>query len=331
MIVTSLRDNLLKRGISAEIAWLPFRSYSPEVASQTVGIRLLDVREACGDKIDTLITIRYPAYALKHPNKRCWFIHHHRQAYDLWGSPYQDMEDTPDANRIRRMMFASDELYLREARRVYTNSRIVASRLVKFNAIEPDGVLYPPHPNPEIFRSGDFGDFFLYAARLCPIKRQSLAIEAMRHVKSPFKLVFVGSPDAPGYGDELLSLAKNVGVADRVEFLGWLSEEEKAEYTAAACAALYIPFDEDSYGYSTLEAFHSSKPVITLTDSGGPLEVIDDGRNGCIADPTPEALAEAMETVWQHKARAKTMGREALETISLLGIDWNHVVESLVA
>ena len=42
-------------------------------------------------------------------------------------------------------------------------------------------------------------------------------------------------------------------------FLGWISEQEKADLMANCYAALYIPYDEDSYGYVTLEAFHSAK------------------------------------------------------------------------
>jgi len=95
--------------------------------------------------------------------------------------------------------------------------------------------------------------------------------------------------------------------------------------------ALYLPFDEDSYGYVTLEAFHSHKPVLTFTDSGGTDEVIVDGENGRILDPTPEALAEGMERLWADRPAAVGMGHEAFATIGRHGIEWSHILERLVA
>ena len=67
----------------------------------------------------------------------------------------------------------------------------------------------------------------------------------------------------------------------------WISEEEKADLIARSAGVLYVPFLEDSYGYVTLEAFHAHKPVITCCDSGGTLEIIEDGVNGLIVAPEP--------------------------------------------
>ena len=113
--------------------------------------------------------------------------------------------------------------------------------------------------------------------------------------------------------------------------LGWISEEEKARLMADAFAVLYLPVDEDSYGYVTLEAFHSSRAVLTLNDSGGTNELVEDGNNGLILEPTAEALAEGMERCWADRARARDLGQAALETLARRHIDWDHVVERLVA
>src|SRR5207237_202557 len=94
-------------------------------------------------------------------------------------------------------------LYLRECRKVYTNSKIVADRLRQFNQLEPDGVLYPPLPRQHPFRPGASGDYLFYASRLTPIKRQDLAIEALRHTPAEVRLVIAGAPDVPGYLETL--------------------------------------------------------------------------------------------------------------------------------
>ena len=41
----------------------------------------------------------------------------------------------------------------------------------------------------------------------------------------------------------------------------------------------------------TAEAFASRKAVVTCRDSGGPAELVEDGVNGFVCEPTPEALA----------------------------------------
>jgi glycosyltransferase involved in cell wall biosynthesis len=331
MIVDDLEAALAARGYQVDTIRIPFVSSWECVLEQTLAIRLLDVTESSGNKIDRLITIRYPSYALPHPNKVAWFIHHHRGAYDLWDTPYCDIPPGPEGRKVRDSIHRADNRYLREARKVFANSGVVARRLKYFNGIDVDDVLFPPLLRTEHFHCKEYGDYFLYASRLNRIKRQHVAMEAMRHVRSPFRLVLAGVADDPSYEAELRHLARRMGVEDKVVFRGWVSEEEKADLLAGACAALYLAYDEDSYGYATLEAFHSRKAVLTFADSGGPREVIRDGCNGRVVPPAPPALAEALEAMWADKRRAAEMGRAAFETLRQHNINWDHVIESLVA
>ena len=326
-IVEDLHRELLRRGFESDTLLIPFDSHWPNIAEQTAAIRLLDV----GDRADRLIAIRTPAYALRHPNKVAWFIHHHREAYDLWGTPWGGMPDTEFGRHHRDMMRRSDEIYLRECHRVFANSRIVANRVLEFDGIRPRAILYPPLERDHPFRPGPFGDSILYVSRLNAIKRQELAIEAMRHTDPAVELVIAGTGDDPAYQSKLEARAREIGVAERVRFTGWISDAEKATLTASCCGALYLAFDEDSYGYSTLEAFHACKPVITLTDSGGSLEVIRDGHNGLVCEPEPEALAAAMNRLWRDRADGARMGANAHATLAEFGIDWDRIIQRLTA
>lgn len=331
-IVDDLHRELIARGVDADIVLLPLYSAWDELAEQTLAFRLLDLSESAGNKIDRLIAIRYPSYALRHPNKVAWFIHHHREAYDLWGTKWCGMPDNPVGHHYRDMMHRSDRTYLEECRRIYTNSVVVADRLEKYNRITADRVLYPPLASGHPFRpSQQSGDYIFYPSRISPIKRQALAIEALAHAPKKLRLVIAGTGDVPGAIEPLQALADSLGVLDRIEFTGWISEERKAELMAGCCGCLYLAYDEDSYGYVTLEAFHTAKPVITLTDSGGSLEVVRDGINGFVCEPTPVALGDAMTRLWTKAAAAKSMGRNALRTIDDFKINWDHVVENLLA
>ena len=87
-------------------------------------------------------------------------------------------------------------------------------------------------------------------------------------------------------------------------------------------------FDED-YGYVTLEAFYSKKPVITTNDSGCPLEFIDDKKNGFIVSPDPKKIATSMDTLFKNKQNSKKMGENGFQKIKSMNLSWDHVVKSL--
>ena len=145
MIVRDLARAIREHGHDVDTVELPFASKWDEMLGQMLAIRLTDVTQ----RSDALIAIRTPSYVLRHPNKLLWFIHHHRGAYDLWGTEFQDIPATPEGLAVRDAIIAADDLYLREAQRVFTNSQIVSDRLKRFNHLDST-VLYPPlgHPDP---------------------------------------------------------------------------------------------------------------------------------------------------------------------------------------
>jgi len=104
-------------------------------------------------------------------------------------------------------------------------------------------------------------------------------------------------------------------------------DEGLIELYAEALAVIYTPFDED-FGYVTLEAFLSRKPVITATDSGGPLEFVVDGVNGSIIAPQPESLADAINRYAADRRRAASHGDAGHVRASL--VTWDGVIEKLV-
>ena len=143
-------------------------------------------------------------------------------------------------------------------------------------------------------------------------------------------LCFAGTSDQPSYADELKSLARKLKVQQRVEWLGGISSDEIRRRYAHAIAVIYPPTDED-YGYVTLEAMLASKPVITCTDSGGPLEFVTDRETGLIVEPTPEALAAALDLLWENREQAKTWGEAGRDRYDSLNLSWETVVKKLLA
>jgi len=116
-------------------------------------------------------------------------------------------------------------------------------------------------------------------------------------------------------------------VMDRVELLGYVSDQDLLELYAHCRASLYAPLNED-YGYVTVESFLSRKPVITSTDSGGPLEFVEDGVNGVVTAPEPEALAGAIDRLFSlPETRLRDMGEEGRRRVA--HITWDAVVDRL--
>jgi glycosyltransferase involved in cell wall biosynthesis len=126
---------------------------------------------------------------------------------------------------------------------------------------------------------------------------------------------------------DLRRLAATLGVAERVDFLGFVSAEDLVAFYAGCRAAWYAPQDED-YGYVTVESFLSRKPVVTSTDAGGPLEFVEDGVTGVVAAPEPQALAEAIDRLFAlPEARLREMGAVARGRVEHLS--WDTVVDRL--
>jgi glycosyltransferase involved in cell wall biosynthesis len=154
----------------------------------------------------------------------------------------------------------------------------------------------------------------------------------MAQARTPVKLKIAGVADAPEYERLLNDLIQKHDLSGRVELLShWISEEEKMQLLADCLAVLYAPYDEDSYGYPSLEAHHSSKSVITAEDSGGTLELIEDGRNGFVVPPRAEDLGRAMDRLWLDRSLAERMGQRGRQRVDDLGISWEHVIDRLLA
>lgn len=325
----NLIDALRNAGHEAEIVAIPFKWYPPEKILDTMlACRLIDLSESCGQKIDRLVALKFPAYLIPHPNKVVWLLHQHRQAYELWGTPLGDLEHFPNGIQVKETIVNADNKILSDNIALYANSINVARRLKKFNQIEATPLYHPPH-NAELFYCKEYGDYFFFPSRLNPTKRQFLAIEALAKTKNKIRVVFAGGSDNAAYGKELLNLAKNLGVEKRVSFLGKVSETEKIEYFARSLGVIYPPFEED-YGYVTLEAMLASKPVITCTDSGGPTEFIENRKTGLIVDFNSESMAAAMDELWDNISFAKLLGQAGKDYYKSLNINWTNVVTQLL-
>jgi glycosyltransferase involved in cell wall biosynthesis len=212
---------------------------------------------------------------------------------------------------------------LPECREIFTISRNVAERLARYNGLSGTA-LYPPPHHLGRYRCDGYGDFLFYAGRLDSLKRLDLAIDAMKRVRCGAKLKIAGKGPLER---ELRKQVERLGLADRVELLGFVSADELVDLYARCRAAYYAPLNED-YGYVTVESFLSRKPVVTTSDAGGPLEFVSHGENGLVAEAEAGAVAAAIDRLWQEpETRLREWGEAGIARVQ--GITWDHAIDRL--
>lgn len=308
---------------------LPFKWYPGEVlADHMMAARLHDLTEFDGVPVDMIIGLKFPAYLAHHPNKLFWILHQHRAAYDLWESGDADMMHDPDGDALRALIHAEDRAaFAASPHPIYANSGNVAQRLKQHLGLEARPLYHPP-PNAELIRQGGYGDYLFAPGRINPSKRLELILRGLAATRSKIPLVIAGVAENPAYQQDLHALALELGVANRVTWLGRVDDDTLLRHYAEARAVVFVPQDED-YGYITLEAMLAARPVITVTDSGGPLEFITDGVEGLITQPKGADLGAAFEQIMDDGAGAERMGQAGLARYKAMNISWEHVVDTL--
>ncbi len=318
---------LHRAGHEAVALSIPFRWYPAEHLLDEMlaarGLRLAG--------IDRVIGLKFPAYLVPHPRKVMWLVHQHRQAYDMWESGQSDIPDDARGRVIRDAIRAADARCFAGCRGLFAIAGNVAGRLHRFSGFEAE-VLPMPLDAPERFGGGAYGPYILAPGRLSGLKRQALLIAAMAHVRAPVRLVIAGAPDVEGAGAALERQVAALGLQDRVTIdARFVPEAEMAALVNGALAVAYVPMDEDAIGYVTMEACQAAKAVVACTDSGGLLELLQDGDTGFVVAPEAAALGAALDRLGHDPALARRLGQQARARLLSRDITWERILARLLA
>jgi len=147
-----------------------------------------------------------------------------------------------------------------------SNSKTVENRIKKYYR-RPSDVIHPPVAVDEFYTSQLTRDFFVAGGRLVPYKRLDLVIKAFNRLGWKLKIFGTGSEEK-----YLKKIAK-----PNIEFLGFVSEKDKAELLSTA-RALINPQYED-FGIVSVEAMASGRPVIAYS-KGGAVEIVVENKTG---------------------------------------------------
>lgn len=325
VIARALEQALREAGHQAAIVTTPSNRFGRQ-ASAYLANWMTDVSQTgSGEPVDRVISLRFPSYAVRHPSHVSWLNHTMREYYDLWEdfssrlSPQGRLKES-----VRRaLIHRADTYLLGRLTAVFAQSRTIQERLTRWNRIASE-VLYPPPP-PRPYRSEGYGDYLFFASRLAPLKRTDLVLRALAQREAAAVRMVIG-----GEGEELARLrvlARELGLDARVTFTGRLGEAELVDHLARCRGVVFVPKSED-YGFVTVEAFASGRPVITATDSGGPAELVRDAVNGFVTPPEPRALARAFAALMDSPSDAARMGAQGRQDVARL--TWPATVDRLL-
>lgn len=319
----TLAAELRARGHEADVVSVPFKWYPGErVLTQAFLWRLLDLDEVDGRAVDLVVATKFPSYVVRHREKRVWLIHQFRQAYELDRTELGQFSESPEDRATRRRVQALDRLALGEATRLFATSSNVAGRLERSTGLHAEVL---PHPPQELdYRCETSEGYVLSASRLDRAKRIDLLLEAAS--LDPTLEVTVVS-DGPDRG-RLEEITRARGLDGRVRFEGRVPAPRLADLYARCGSVFYAPVDED-FGMGPYEAFLSGKPVITATDSGGPLDVVHDRSTGLVVRPEAAEIAAAAAWLRDHADEAAAFGaagRALAEEVT-----WDRAIARLLA
>lgn len=151
----------------------------------------------------------------------------------------------------------------------------------------------------------------LYVGRIERLKGIDILVRAAAQVEGCFQLVILGgdAKDAERK-HELMELARDLGVCQRIHFIDAVPHEELPLYYSAADVCV-VPSYYESFGLVAVEAMACGVPVIA-SRVGGLKDTVRDGRTGyLVAWRCPEPFAERLDLLLNNESLRRSMGREA--------------------
>ncbi len=215
----------------------------------------------------------------------CYCLAPTRYVWDF--QAYAAREALPDGLKIalRPMIKVLRRWDYRAAQRVdhfIAISREIQERIHRYYRRE-SSVIHPPVDTDRFHPSDEHDDYYLIVSRLVPYKRIDLAVRAFDRLERP--LVIAGD------GRDRDALEGMAG--SNVTFLGYVPDEELPGLFAR-CQAYILPGEED-FCIAPVQAQAAGRPVVAY-GAGGALDTVIEGETGVLFhEPTPDALAEAVQ------------------------------------
>ncbi|MFP6624318.1 MAG: glycosyltransferase family 4 protein [Myxococcota bacterium] len=149
-----------------------------------------------------------------------------------------------------------------------------------------------------------------YLGRLEPYKNIDVMLRAMARLGDRFpnaEILVIGRGSAR---DELAALAKELGIADRTRFTGFITDEERNQLLLSARVCV-CPSEKEGWGLTVIESNATGTPVVA-TDAPGLRDSVRHGETGFLAETrSVEAFADRIGELLSDDDLATRLSREA--------------------
>jgi glycosyltransferase involved in cell wall biosynthesis len=140
------------------------------------------------------------------------------------------------------------------------------------------------------------GILIVAAGRLSFEKGFDVLLQAVSCVSNVF-LWILGSGEEE---EKLKSLAKSLGIANRIFFTGW---QNNVVSHIATADIVVVPSRSESFGLAIIEAMAQVKPVISTKTQGG-CEIVDDNQNGLLCEvDSPDDMVQKINLLFDRDLR----------------------------
>lgn len=145
----------------------------------------------------------------------------------------------------------------------------------------------------------------LYVGQVIRGKGIDLMLRALSEVKRRFRCVVIGTGN---FMAECVSVARNLGLGERVTFLGWVDHAQLGSYYARARLVVVPSRWPEPFGMVGLEAMWSSRPVVAFGVGGIPDWLVDGETGFTVPEQDTHAFAQAIDQLLGNDAQAERMG-----------------------
>lgn len=153
----------------------------------------------------------------------------------------------------------------------------------------------------------------LFVGRLEAEKGLSYLLKALAAVPHPFRLLVAGEGSQQ---DAYKAQATDLGIADKVDFLGWVSSARMEQIYKQITCLVFPSIWPEPFGMVGIEAYSNSRAVIAF-DVGGVSDWLTDGENGYLVPPQDvKRLTERIEKLITNPELATEMGRKGYESVN---------------
>ncbi len=203
----------------------------------------------------------------------------------------------------------------------------ITPRMV-YNGIEPQQ-FFPQAPDANLRKkiAGD-AQTILYAGRLVRWKGVQYLIDATALLAKTrdVQLLIAGEGE---YRATLEQRARELGVSERVKFLGYISPDALAPYYAIADVVALASYANETFSIMSAEAMACERPVVG-SNFGGIPEVIADGETGFLAEPeNANDFAEKIARLLDDENLRESFGKCGRERVLKL-FTWDAVTERVM-